>query len=568
MLYHQGETGTPRYRRFSGFSFLPMVVLRAPGVVLVDAAPCFEKGDNVVLIIDWASSSDASVYGHVTLEDLSEKRDVKQASGRHAIVRIFKDDKLRVACSSCSILGVGHEDDALEHKIHMTLQLDNLQLEFEMKTEENHRRIFDGAMPNVLPRGEHGIQKFATDGSEVALYKGWMMKKGAGTSIFGRRNWTDRYFTVDAQKVAYYDEGTLGAAPNKEFPLSDLLQLSIEHRNEFAVLVVAFDSRVLEIKHGCEYETDMMRRFGAGITRMASSLYAQPPAPDPNTGPDSMSKKDDATPNATAQLDHQAEEPKPEKDLGQILDEAKERLANLDVTPAAGSKGGQCIPQMQTVDLVLELDAPAKQAAANPPAAQAASLSPQEEYNAAMDQWKHADGEQASVAARQRVEAARLALNVDAQSPRTVDVNPKAAAAQPAATEAAVEPPTEHAEPPKTEASEPPTEAAVEPPTEPPKIEAAEPPKIEVSESPQTWLDLCAVADGEAVTIYTVHLHLVGMNDSARPRNWRTLDFMREEALCDSLREAAEDGVFSQESFDAWWVVNSMTHEVNPVISL
>ena len=76
------------------------------------------QGDNVVLIIDWASSSDASVYGHVTLEvlplhnsrltlhtqDLSEKRDVKQASGRHAIVRIFKDDKLRVACSSCSIL--------------------------------------------------------------------------------------------------------------------------------------------------------------------------------------------------------------------------------------------------------------------------------------------------------------------------------------------------------------------------------------------------------------------------------------------------------------------------------
>ena len=240
------------------------------------------------------------------------------------------------------------------------------------------------------------------------------------------------------------------------------------------------------------------------------TLWQQPPAPDPNTGPDSMSKKDDATPNATAQLDHQAEEPKPEKDLGQILvcplaqalpscwlqDEAKERLANLDVTPAAGSKGGQCIPQMQTVDLVLELDAPAKQAAADPPAAQAASLSPQEEYNAAMDQWKHADGEQASVAARQQVEAARLALNVDAQSPRTVDVNPKAAAAQPAATEAAVEPPTEHAEPPKTEASEPPTEAAVEPPTEPPKIEAAEPPKIEVSESPQTWLDLCAVADG------------------------------------------------------------------------
>ena len=46
-------------------------------------------------------------------------------------------------------------------------------------------------------------------------------------------SWTDRYFTADAQKVAYYDEGTLGAAPNKEFPLSDLLQLSIEHRNEF-----------------------------------------------------------------------------------------------------------------------------------------------------------------------------------------------------------------------------------------------------------------------------------------------------------------------------------------------
>ena len=36
--------------------------------------------------------------------------------------------------------------------------------------------------------------------------EGYLNKKGSGESVFGRRNWKRRWFTLDGQEINYYDD--------------------------------------------------------------------------------------------------------------------------------------------------------------------------------------------------------------------------------------------------------------------------------------------------------------------------------------------------------------------------
>ena len=72
--------------------------------------------------------------------------------------------------------------------IQIALQLDNSKLELHMAPDDPESAPrWEQLIPMIMPREEFGISSFQTAGSPVALFQGWMEKKGAGTSLFGRR---------------------------------------------------------------------------------------------------------------------------------------------------------------------------------------------------------------------------------------------------------------------------------------------------------------------------------------------------------------------------------------------
>ena len=53
-----------------------------------------------------------------------------------------------------------------------------------------------------------------------AVHSGWLLKKGGGTSKWGRRNWSRRYLAIRQRVLYYYDSDAPGAVPKGSIALS------------------------------------------------------------------------------------------------------------------------------------------------------------------------------------------------------------------------------------------------------------------------------------------------------------------------------------------------------------